>query len=156
MSDFRGACPIWHFVDAATEGPIPECNIIITYYGKGEFSYDYDAMLNPLLSLMESFTLKGFEKVAVKVVPGILHDDCRNPLPSVVSMELLRHRLENLMGMAQSYAGDEYRMEFFPRLLNETWSKQLRGGEATRAKSRAVILRHRRRAKRGLRNLLKV
>ena len=112
-------------------------------------------MLNPILSLMESFTLKGFEKVVVEIVPGILHGDCRNPLPSVVSMELLRHRLENLMGTAQSYAGDEYRMEICPRLLADTRSKQLRGGEATRARSRAVILRHRRRAKRGLRNLLK-
>ena len=41
MSGFRGACPIWHFVDVATEGPIPEYNGIITYHGKGEFPYDY-------------------------------------------------------------------------------------------------------------------
>lgn len=157
MSDFRRACSMWHFVDAANKGPKPTCNIIITYHGKGELPYDYNTMLNPLLSLMESLTLTGFMNVAVKIVPGMLGDGSKCPPPSKMSMNLLKHNFENFMGVANMYfAGDECRMSFRPRRLAESWSKQPRGGEATRARSRAVVLRHQRRAKRGLRNLQKI
>ena len=157
MSDFRRSCPIWHFVDAANEGSKPTCDIFVTYYGKGELLYDYDAMLNPLLCLMESLTLAGFETVAVKIVPGMLYDGSKCPLPSETSMKLLRHNLENFMGVAKvTYAGDECQMKFRALRLAETWSKQPRGGEATRARSRAVRMRQQRRAKRGLRKLQKI
>lgn len=157
MFDFKRTCPIWHFVDAANEGPKPTCNIIITIHGTGELPHDYDAMLNPLLCLMKSLTIAGFEHVAVKVVPAIQYDGTKCPVPSEMSMKLLRHGLEELMGLAKvTFDGDECRMKFHPRHQAETWSKQPRGGEATRAKSRAVLLRHQRRAKRGLRNLMKI
>lgn len=157
MFQFKRTCPIWHFVDAANDGPKPTCSIIIAFNGKGEIPYDYDAMLSPLSCLMESLTLAGFEHVAVKVVPAILYDGSKCPLPSEMSMELLRHHLEQFMGLAKmTFDDEECRMKFSPRHLAGTWSKQPRGGEATRAKSRAVLLRHQRRAKRGLRNLMKI
>ena len=157
MSDFRRACPIWHFVDAAKEGPKPTCNIILTYHGNGELPYDYNTMLDPLTSLMEALTLTGFMNVAVKIVPGMLGDGSKCPLPSKMSIKLLKHNLENFMGVANMYfAGEECRMSFRPRRLAESWLRQPRGGEATRARSRAVVLRHQRRAKRGLRNLVKI
>lgn len=157
MSQFKRTCPIWHFVDAANDGPKPTCNITITFHGKGELPYDYEAMLSPLSCLMESLTLAGFEHVAVKVVPAIQYDGIRCPLPSEMSMKLLSHDLEKFMGLAKvTFDGEECRMKFSPRPLAEMWSKQPRGGEATRAKTRADLLRHQRRAKRGLRNLMKI
>ena len=106
---------------------------------------------------MESLTLSGFENVTVKIVPGLLYDGNKCPLPSEMGMKLLRHQIENSMGVAEvSYAGEECRMELCPSHLAEMWSKQPRGGEAARARSRAVRMRHQRRAKRGLRNLLKI
>ena len=157
VTDFRESCPIWHFVDAANESPKPTFTIIITCWGKGEPPYDYDAMLNLLLCLMESLTLNGFQNVTVKIVPETRSDGSKFPLPSEMSMKLLRHHLENFMGVAKmTYASDECRMKFCPRHLAETWSKQARRGEATRARSKAGVQRHRRRAKRGLRNLLKI
>ena len=86
MRDFRRACPIWHFVDAVMQGPKPTCNVIVTCHGQGEPPYDSDAMLNPLLYLMESLTLAGFENVAVEIVPGMLYDGSKCPLPSETSM----------------------------------------------------------------------
>ena len=158
MKDFRKSCPIWHFVDAAAndKSPKPTCNIIITYHGKGELPFDYDAMLNPLLGLMGSLTLNGFENVAVKVVPGTLYDGSKCPLPLEMSMRMLRYQLEKLMGVAKmTYAGDACRMKFCPRQLADMWAMQVRGGEATRTNSwMAIKLHGQRRAKRELRRLL--
>ena len=157
LSQFKQSCPVWHFVDAETKGLKPRCSITVTYHGTGELPYDYDTMLNSLLSLMESLTLRGYENVRVKVVPGISGYDSTCPPPSEMSMKLLRHSFENFMGVAKmKYAADGCRMEFCPRRLAKMWSKQPGGGEATRARSKAVLRRHQRRAKRGLRNLLKV
>ena len=157
MARFRRTCPIWHFVDAPKNTRKPSCKIIITYHGEGELPYDYDAMLNILLELMESLTLSGFENVAVKIVPGCGGDGRKCRLPSEMSMALLRHHLENYMGIAKVvYAGEESRLEFRPRRLAQAWSKQPRGGEATRVALRTSLRRHQRRAKRGLRNLLKL
>ena len=106
---------------------------------------------------MEALTLSGFEDVAVKIVPGRRVDDGVCPVPSEMAIKLLRYCFEHFLGGAEMrLKGDECWMRFRPRSLAETWSKQPRGGEATRARSRAVLLRHQRRAKRGLRNLLKV
>ena len=93
----------------------------------------------------------------VKIVPGRQYDDSKCPLPSEMAINLLKHSFENFMGVAEmTFAGDECCLKFRPRLLAQTWSRQPRGGEAARARSRAVLLRHQRRAKRGLRNVLKV
>ena len=156
-SEFKQSCPIWHFVDAETKGPKPRCNITVFYHGTGELPYDYDTMFNSLLSLMEALTLRGYENVLVKIVPGITGYDSKCPPPSESSMKLLRHGFENFMGVAKmKYAGDACRMQFCPRRLAKSWAKQLDGGEAARERSRAVLRRHQRRAKRGLRNVLKV
>ena len=157
LNQFKQSCPIWHFVDASNNGLKPVWNITVIYHGTGELPYDYDTMLNSLLSLMEAVTLRGYENVQVKVVRGITGYDSKCPPPLDMSMKLLRHSFENFMGVAKmKYVGDGCRMQFCPRRLAKMWAKQPGGGEDTRARSRAVLRRHQRRAKRGLRNVLKV
>lgn len=121
MFDFKHSCPIWHFVNAANEkGPKPTCNITIAFEGKGRFPYDYNTMLDPLVSLWESLTPAGFEHVVVKLVPATRYDGSKYHFPSEVSMSLLRNELETLMGSAKvTLAGEECHMEFSPRHLAE-------------------------------------
>lgn len=157
LRDFRRSCPIWHFVDGSdNESPKPTINIIITYHGRGELPYDYNTMLNPLLSLMASLTINGFESVVVKIVPGVRGDDSQCDLPSVMSMKVLRQYLENTMGVAKmSYADEECRMKFCPRNLAEWWSWQGQGRESIWAELRAdALLRRQWEMKRQLRRPL--
>ena len=157
MRDFRRSCSIWHFVDGIdNESTKPTININITYHGEGELPYDYNTMLNPLLGLIISLTMSGFENVVVKIVPGMRGDDSQCDLPSMVEMRVLRHHFENIMGLAKmTYAEDECRMKFCPRQLAEWWSWQGQDRESMLAELKVdALLRRQWETKRESRKVL--